>query len=261
MNKTTIHKEPTKYLYDSKKWLYRFMYAMFYDYINKANYTYDADRQCSARAFGNVNYYYFSNVNYSNNISISSSWITDADGNVNQYLAYMPFGEQLVDQRATGHDIRFKFTGKERDAETGMDYFGARYYSSDLSVWLSVDPLADKYPSLSPYMYTAGNPVMLVDPDGDSLNVSNLDVGQQDILIADLNSQTGLSIYVNKIGNLDYKKEGNEAVVNDGGSETARTMMLSAMDNETKVTVTAIERGVSHNNNTENTIALNFTQT
>ncbi len=48
----------------------------------------------------------------------------------------------------------------------GFDYFGARYYSSDLSVWLSVDPLASKYPSMSPYMYVAGNPVMLVDPDG-----------------------------------------------------------------------------------------------
>jgi RHS repeat-associated protein len=44
--------------------------------------------------------------------------------------------------------------------------FGARYYDSGLSVWLSVDPLADKYPSMSPFMYTAGNPVMLVDPDG-----------------------------------------------------------------------------------------------
>jgi RHS repeat-associated protein len=48
----------------------------------------------------------------------------------------------------------------------GYTYFGARYYNSELSVWLSVDPLADKYPSLSPYMYTAGNPVMLVDSDG-----------------------------------------------------------------------------------------------
>jgi hypothetical protein len=46
------------------------------------------------------------------------------------------------------------------------NYFGARYYNSDISVWLSVDPLADKYPSMSSYMYTAGNPVMLVDPDG-----------------------------------------------------------------------------------------------
>ena len=59
------------------------------------------------------------------------------------------------------------FTGKERDSETGFSYFGARYYDSDLMTgWLSVDPMADKYPSLSPYAYCAWNPVKLVDPDG-----------------------------------------------------------------------------------------------
>ena len=59
------------------------------------------------------------------------------------------------------------FTGKERDSETGFSYFGARYYDSDLMTgWLSVDPLADKYPGLSPYAYCAWNPVRLVDPDG-----------------------------------------------------------------------------------------------
>ena len=61
----------------------------------------------------------------------------------------------------------FTFTGKERDSETGFSYFGARYYDSDiLTGWLSVDPMADKYPSLSPYAYCAWNPVRLVDPDG-----------------------------------------------------------------------------------------------
>ena len=59
------------------------------------------------------------------------------------------------------------FTGKERDSETGFSYFGARYYDSDLMTsWLSVDPMADKYPGLSPYAYCANNPVKLVDPDG-----------------------------------------------------------------------------------------------
>ena len=42
----------------------------------------------------------------------------------------------------------------------------ARYYNSDLSIWLSVDPLVDKYPNLSPYTYCAGNPVRIFDPDG-----------------------------------------------------------------------------------------------
>ena len=65
------------------------------------------------------------------------------------------------------------FTGKERDSETGFSYFGARYYDSDLMTgWLSVDPMADKYPSLSPYAYCAWNPIKLVDPDGrDTINI------------------------------------------------------------------------------------------
>ena len=57
-------------------------------------------------------------------------------------------------------------SAKERDAGTGLSYFVARYYSSDLSIWLSVDPQAAKYPSLSPYVYCADNPVKLVDPNG-----------------------------------------------------------------------------------------------
>ena len=58
------------------------------------------------------------------------------------------------------------FSSKERDVETGLSYFGARYYSSELSLWLSVDPMSGKYPSMSPYTYCANNPVKLVDPKG-----------------------------------------------------------------------------------------------
>ncbi len=60
------------------------------------------------------------------------------------------------------------FTGKERDEETGYGYFGARYMDHELmTMWLSVDPMADKYPSISPYAYCAWNPVKLVDPNGE----------------------------------------------------------------------------------------------
>ena len=61
----------------------------------------------------------------------------------------------------------FTFTGKERDEETGYGYFGARYMDHELmTMWLNVDPMADKYPSISPYAYCAWNPMKLVDPDG-----------------------------------------------------------------------------------------------
>ena len=60
----------------------------------------------------------------------------------------------------------YSFSAKEKDVETGLSYFGSRYYSSDLSIWLSVDPMSDKYASLSPYVYCADNPIKLKDPDG-----------------------------------------------------------------------------------------------
>ena len=57
--------------------------------------------------------------------------------------------------------------GKEKDYESGFHYYGARYYWSEgLAGWLSVDPMADKYPSISPYAYCVWNPVKLTDPDG-----------------------------------------------------------------------------------------------
>ena len=60
------------------------------------------------------------------------------------------------------------FTGKEKDPETGYSYFGARYLDHELmTCWLSVDPMSDKYPSISPYAYCAWNPVKLVDPNGE----------------------------------------------------------------------------------------------
>ncbi len=96
----------------------------------------------------------------------SSSWITHTDSTAVQHLHYLPWGEDYVDQRTTNWSALHTFSAKERDTETGLTYFGARYYSSNLSIWLSVDPMSDKYPSLSPYVYCADNPVKLTDPDG-----------------------------------------------------------------------------------------------
>ena len=61
----------------------------------------------------------------------------------------------------------YTFSAKEKDVETGLSYFGSRYYSSDLSIWLSVDPMATKYASLSPYVYCYNNPILVYDPNGE----------------------------------------------------------------------------------------------
>ena len=93
-------------------------------------------------------------------------------------------------------------SGKEKDSETGYHYFGARYYNSDLSLWLSVDPMSDKYPSLSPYNYCAWNPMKLVDPDGAEMDDWEIDRKGQLHWIASseidrIRTSSGESVFVN----------------------------------------------------------------
>ncbi len=96
----------------------------------------------------------------------SSSYITNLAGTISQHIEYLPFGELLVEEHLNSHNSPFKFNAKELAPETGNYYYGARYYDPKLSIFLSVDPLFEKYPTLSPYIYTANNPVKYVDPDG-----------------------------------------------------------------------------------------------
>ena len=99
----------------------------------------------------------------------SSAWITDSLGLAVQHLVYLPWGEPYVTQKTGNFNPMFTFSGKEKDAETGYSYFGQRFYDSQLSFWLSVDPMRRKYPNMSPFVYCANNPIKLVDPNGDSL--------------------------------------------------------------------------------------------
>ncbi|MCZ2269392.1 MAG: RHS repeat-associated core domain-containing protein [Ignavibacteriales bacterium] len=81
---------------------------------------------------------------------------------------YYPFG-MILNGRSTNSaytNAKYKFTSKERDVETGYDYFGARYYDSRIGRWLQVDQLFEKHPDFSPYNYVLNNPLKLIDPDG-----------------------------------------------------------------------------------------------
>jgi RHS repeat-associated protein len=60
----------------------------------------------------------------------------------------------------------YLFNAKERDEETGLYYYGARYLDPETAVWYGVDPLVMKYPDYSPYVYCANNPVNNTDPTG-----------------------------------------------------------------------------------------------
>ena len=90
--------------------------------------------------------------------------VTDKKAKVVQQFAYMPFGELLVDNSTV--DLDYRFSAKETDRESGLGYFGARYYDNTSAMWLGVDPLWEKYAGMNPYNYCAGNPVIYIDPDG-----------------------------------------------------------------------------------------------
>lgn len=103
----------------------------------------------------------------------SATYLTNDAGQVTQTLGYLPYGEDWVDVQHYS-ETQFPtlgiygFNGKEKDYESGFHYYGARYYWSDLLTgWLSVDPMQDKYPSLTPYNFCTWNPVNLVDPNGE----------------------------------------------------------------------------------------------
>ena len=96
----------------------------------------------------------------------STSYITDAKTNVAQFDAYLPYGELLVDEHSSSEEMPYKFNGKELDEETGLYYYGARYMNPRTSLWYGVDPLAEKFPSVSTLSYCFDNPIKYIDPDG-----------------------------------------------------------------------------------------------
>ncbi|OPZ99267.1 MAG: hypothetical protein BWY72_00438 [Bacteroidetes bacterium ADurb.Bin416] len=97
--------------------------------------------------------------------------VFDSQGRVRQLNNYTPFGmeygESAGDQASVGYQD-YKFGGKELDRRYELNWynFGARSYDLALGRWTSVDPLAEKYYSVSPYVYCSNNPVNCIDPEG-----------------------------------------------------------------------------------------------
>jgi RHS repeat-associated protein len=95
--------------------------------------------------------------------------VTRASGLESERLDYLPFGEEW---NAPVNAQPRRFTGKERDVETDLDYFGARYYGSKIGRFATVDPLLDQKAALvdprhwNRYAYVLNNPLTRIDPDG-----------------------------------------------------------------------------------------------
>ncbi|NCB19980.1 MAG: hypothetical protein EOM61_10225, partial [Bacteroidia bacterium] len=93
--------------------------------------------------------------------------VINQSGTVEQVNHYYPFGG-LMGESTAGGVQPYKYNGKELDRMHGLDLFdyGARHYDAAIGRWWTVDPLAEKYYSISPYVYCKNNPVRFVDPNG-----------------------------------------------------------------------------------------------
>ena len=96
----------------------------------------------------------------------SSGFITNLDGEIVQHIEYVPFGEVFIEERNSVWNTPYLFNAKEFDEETGLYYYGARYYEPRLSIWLGTDPKQDKYPNIHSYCFSLNNPIKIIDPNG-----------------------------------------------------------------------------------------------
>ena len=112
---------------------------------------------------------------YDNHLG-SASLELDEFANIISYEEYHPFGTssyRLGTNEAEVQLKRYRYVGKESDEETGLYYFGARYYAGWIGRWISVYPLKEKYLNLTPYNYCANNPIYFTDSFGDTLDIDN----------------------------------------------------------------------------------------
>jgi RHS repeat-associated protein len=98
-------------------------------------------------------------------------------GVVEQVNDYTPFGVQMKNSFAETSDQRYKYNGKELDRMLGLDLYdyGARFYDARIARWQTIDPLCEKYYSISPYAYCANNPIRFIDPDGKDATICIMD--------------------------------------------------------------------------------------
>ncbi|MGV3598696.1 MAG: RHS repeat-associated core domain-containing protein [Bacteroidota bacterium] len=93
----------------------------------------------------------------------SSNLRLSTTGTIIDKEEYYPFGDTSL---RTFTYKRYRYVGKEKDNESGLYYYGARYYASWTCRFISIDPLADNYADLTPYNYAANKPINKMDIDG-----------------------------------------------------------------------------------------------
>jgi len=173
----------------------------------------------------------------------SSAVMTDSSGNVVETTEYMPFGEMRVH---TGSTVtNYKFTDQELDPETGLYYYGARYYDPVIGRFISPDSIVqDPFDPqmLNRYSYCRNNPLRYIDPDGHGFWAVFIPIIKVVVAIvagylADrlgANSSSGGSVGINNEGNTNYTSYNpstGEEYRSSGGGGSGGTSPSSVIGN------------------------------
>ena len=173
----------------------------------------------------------------------SSSYITNLEGDVVQHIEYVPFGEVFIEERNNIWNTPYLFNAKEFDEETGLYYYGARYYDPRVSLWISTDPYEDKYPFVNSYCYVLNNPIKLIDPNGKDVYIWYKDKNGHDRTFHFSGFHGKKSI---KIPNNQYIKDFIQAYLynakNGGGEKTIEAVT----NHKYKIYVSDSEQDESH---------------
>ena len=184
-------------------------------------------------------------INYPDHLG-SSSYITNLDGEVSQHIEYVPFGEVFLEERNNTWNTPYLFNAKEFDEETGMYYYGARYYEPRLSLWMSCDPMQEKYAYITSYCYTFDYPVKYIDPTGEDGEITGIGTEKDPFVIkanyyyekGSLNEQQikGLNNAISEYNNKGKVRK----IKNDDGTKSYVRFNISAEEVEKGKLTTAI---------------------
>ncbi len=221
------------------------------------------------RPTGTVHYYFSDHLG-------SASVITDALGNITRQDFYFPYGGELP--TTTGSDSNhYKFTGKERDTESGLDNFGARYNASSMGRFMTLDPSTNLIlRAINPqrwnmYAYSINNPTNYVDPDGRDAAAVNFSgmvggLGHEGLVII---SNDGTATYA-RFGPVDHSLGSYGGASGPGAVSTYSnlpTVQFGANGLPTDASIKALAGAVAQDESSPgnvidpNTVRINYFQT
>ncbi len=144
---------------------------------------------------------YWYHPDYVSNVDM----VTDRSGEAYELFLYNAWGESLhhwSSSSTNSWSSPYRLNSKELDSETGMHYYGARYYESKLSSWISVDHKAQV--TMQQYQFTGNNPVILKDPDGNDFGLTVNTENKTIMIVANVYTNNRLSYEQAKAGAAEW---------------------------------------------------------